>query len=208
MKCDNHPSVAAIGICEQCSTALCGICARFSAEAVYCEKCEQLGGMAAAAEKKNRQHESPGNTGAMAGLLREEEERQRTLPKAESRRKPDRGALNEKVQMAIVIACCILIVYQITQSIGSGGILGQREIAAQEQSRNQIEACMLVFWEIAMQFSNGQQPNTTLRCPDTDAPLQVARQDGDVIVRHPQPSALGVSDLYVRRSNPTPILVE
>lgn len=144
----------------------------------------------------------------MAGLLREEEERQRSLPKQEPRSNPDAGTRNEKIQIAVVIVCCIFIVFQITQSLGSGGILSQREIATQEQTRNQIEACMLVFWEIAMQFSNGQQANTALRCPDTNAPLQVTRQDGDVIVRHPQPAALGVSDIYVRRSNPTPVLVD
>lgn len=207
MKCDNHPAVAAVGRCALCETCLCGICARFVGSSIYCEKCEQLGSLNPSPNSKS----PPGNRrdkSAMAGLLREEEERQRAMPKAEARSKPDNRERNEKIQMAIVIACCIFIVYQITMSIGSGGVLNQQEIIAQETRRNQIEACMLVFWEIAMQFSNGEQADTALRCPDTEAPLQVARQDGDVIVRHPRPAALGVTDIYVRRSDPTPILVE
>lgn len=207
MKCDNHPAVAAVGVCALCDTCLCGICARFVGDSIYCEKCEQLSALNQSANARSRPGKQPDKS-AMAGLLREEEERQRNQPTPEPRSKPDNRERNEKIQMAIVIVCCVFIVYQIASSISSGGMLNQQEIIAQETRRNQIEACMLVFWEIAMQFSNGQQPGGTLRCPHTETPLQVARQNGDVIVRHPRPSAPGVSEIYVRRSDPTPVLVE
>jgi len=192
-----------------CAIPVCGVCARFASESVYCEKCEQLSALSGTAEEKSSQQPPrPQSDGAMAGLLREEAEQQRSLPRNEPRNQVATQQRSEKIQIAVVLLCCVVIFYQIAQSIGSGGMLSQQQIIAQEQTRNQIEACMLVFWEIAMQFSNGQQPRPGLRCPDTEQPLQIARQDGDVIVRHPRPSALGVSDIYVRRSDPTPILVE
>jgi hypothetical protein len=110
--------------------------------------------------------------------------------------------------MVIVILCCVFIVVQISRSLGSGAVLSQQQIAAQEQTRNNIEACMLIFWEIAMQFSNGDTTLTPRRCPGSSMNLTISRDAGAVIVRHPQPATLGVSDIYVSSADPTPILVE
>lgn len=204
MKCENHPSVNAVAHCANCSIPLCGICASYVGEGVYCEKCEQAASLSSFVEKESRKQSS----GGMGALLEEGEHQARQAPRTEQPRASDKSERNEKIQMAIVIVCCIFIVFQITRSLGSGAALTQQEVAVEEQTRNNIEACMLIFWDIAMQFSNSEPIDTTRRCPGSSAALVVTRNGDDVTVRHPQPDSLGVTDIYVSKSNPTPILVE
>jgi hypothetical protein len=59
----------------------------------------------------------------------------------------------------------------------SGGTLSQEEIAAEERTRDQIQACMLIFWEIAAQLSEGQQVDRSLRCEETNLPLLVVSRE-------------------------------
>lgn len=204
MKCENHPSVNAIALCENCSIPLCGFCSNYVGQDVYCEKCEQIAALSEMVEKKSAEHD-PGGMGA---LLEEGEHQARQAPRIEQPKASGHNDRSEKIQMAIVIICCIFIVVQITRSLGSGAMLNQQEIAVQEQIRNNIEACMLVFWEIAMRFSNDQPLDTGYRCPGSTQALTVTRNGAEVTVRHPQPETLGVTDIYVSKSEPTPILIE
>lgn len=204
MKCENHPSVNAVALCDNCKTPLCGICSRYSGDLVYCEKCEQIASLSSLVREKPEQKSSS----RMGDFLREEESRAASAPKVEPKPRPDKAERSEKLQIAIVIVCSLFIVFQITRSLGSGAILTPQQVAAQEQTRDQIESCMLVFWDIAMRFTNNQPLPASMRCPDSSTPLIVSRTNNDVIVRHPHPEALGLTDIYVSRSSPTPILVE
>lgn len=204
MKCENHPSVNAVALCDTCRTPLCGICSRYSGDAVYCEKCEQIASLSSLVREKS----APKGSSRMGDFLREEESRAEAAPKIEPRPRQDKSERSEKLQIAIVILCSLFIVFQITRSLGSGAMLTPQQVAVQEQTRDQIESCMLVFWEIAMRFTNNQQLPATMRCPDSSAPLIVSRTGNDIVVRHPHPEALGLTDIYVSRSSPTPILVE
>lgn len=204
MKCHSHPSVAAIGQCESCQLPLCGICATYSGGALCCEKCEQSASLSSFVDKQSRQHSGAG----MGALLEEGEKQAREAPVIQPQTRIDANERKDKILMVIVILCCVFIVVQISRSLGSGAILSQQQIAVQEQTRNNIEACMLIFWEIAMQFSNGDTTLTPRRCPGSSMNLTISRDAGAVIVRHPQPATLGVSDIYVSSADPTPILVE
>ena len=97
---------------------------------------------------------------------------------------------------------------QLTFSFGSDTPLTQEQVLSEEITRNQIESCMLVFWEIATVLSNGGEPADSLRCPETGLPMVTANVGDDLRISHPRPDLLGLSDLYVLRSNPVPILVE
>ncbi len=92
--------------------------------------------------------------------------------------------------------------------MGSGGTLSREEIAVEERIRDQTQACMLIFWEIAAQLSEGQQVDRSLRCEETNLPLLVVPEGDDLRISHPRPEVLGLSDIYVLRSNPIPILVD
>ena len=113
----------------------------------------------------------------------------------------------EKMLMGIVIVSTLFIGFQIFTSLGSGGMMTTAEIQAQDRTRNQLADCMLVFWEIAGQLADGRQPGNSLRCAETGLPMEIIHRDGDILVRHPRPDLLGLSDIYVTRSNPTPIVV-
>jgi hypothetical protein len=204
VKCHNHPSVTANGQCESCRLPLCGICSIYVQNSLVCEKCEQQASLSEYVEKQSR---SQGES-AMGTLLEEGEKRAREAPVIMPRRHSDGNDRKDKILMVIVMLSCVFIVFQISRSLGSGAILNQQQIAAQEQTRNNIEACMLIFWEIAMQFSNGDSAVTPRRCPGSALNLTVTREASAVIVRHPEPATLGVSDIYVSSADPTPVLVE
>lgn len=204
MKCENHPSVNAVNQCNNCEIPLCGFCSRYSGDAIYCEKCEQSASLSSFVEKKSQQKQDS----AMGALLKAGEEEEARRPAIEDRSDSGSPVRSEKVQIAVVLLCCLIIVVQITRSLGSGTVMNQQQIAAQEQTRDQIESCMLVFWEIALRFTNNEPLANNLRCPDSTMPLIVTRTENDIVVRHPQPGALGLTDIYISRSNPTPILVE
>lgn len=80
-------------------------------------------------------------------------------------------------------------------------------MAAEERLLDQINSCVQVFWEIAEVLKNGEEPGDSLRCPEQILPNIIARQNNDIIVRHPNPQLLGYTDIFVTRNNPVPILV-
>lgn len=202
MKCEFHPNVNADAICENCKTPICGICSRFVDEGVLCEKCEDFSSLSDFVEKQqNTKNEK------VEQLLSEVESRLDNTNTAEPTisHNPD---IKEKVQMGLVIISCIFITYQITGSFRANAPLTQQQIQVEESQRFQIESCMLVFWDIAQGLANGEEPDDSLRCEETGLPMLIARENGDLRVSHPRPDLLGLTDIYVTRSNPTPILVE
>ena len=119
-----------------------------------------------------------------------------------------KSTAKRNIQLAVTLLSGIFIVFQISISARSGGTSSQEEIAAEERTRDQIQACMLIFWEIATQLNEGQQVDRSLRCEETDLPLLVVSEGDDLRVSHPRPEALGLTGIYVLRSNPVPILLD
>ena len=204
MKCEFHPSAPAAALCDNCKTPICGICARYSEDAVLCERCEKAGALSRFVEDQARKAGKAPDK--FDELMEEDRRRAREAPRPQPReKKPEKS---ERIQIAIVIACCVFIAFRIALSLSSNAPLSQPEIQAQETRRNQIEGCMIVFWEVAELLRAGQTPESGVRCPGTATPLQIATVDGDTVVRHPDPQSLGLAAIYVTRSNPTPIVEE
>ena len=105
-----------------------------------------------------------------------------------------------------IFACFIFIGTQMYQNFGAGSVLTPSEIAAEERQRDQVQRCVIVFWEIAEVLKQGQTPGDSLRCTDPGTPNIIARVDNDIIVRHPNPQLLGYTDIFVSKNNPIPVL--
>ena len=100
------------------------------------------------------------------------------------------------------------MVFQISASLRSNMPLTPQQVQAEETQLFQIESCMMVFWDIATQLANGEEPDANLRCEETGLPMLVATENGDLRISHPRPDLLGLTDIFVTRSNPVPIVVE
>lgn len=203
MKCEDHPTAPAIGRCLNCDKPVCGVCARYQNDNLLCEHCEGIASLQSFVETKSREVARSN----VSSLLEEAEQ-------AVEHSRQDYGShesttdYKEKTLMGIVILSCVFIGFQIFNSLGSNRPLSAEEIIAEETTRNQIENCMLVFWEIATRFANGDGYDDSLQCPEAGMPMDVATIDGELRVSHPRPDLLGLTDIYVLRGDPTPILVE
>ena len=171
-------------------------------ESTYCEKCADAAQLESYVEARSRTESN------QVDSLLAEAESAVALTLAVEPRASDRSNTKEKVHMALVLICCIVIVYQIAGSFSRQGMLAPQEILAEDRMRNQIEACMLVFWEIASELSAGRSPTDNLRCEDTGLPMIVAEINGDMRISHPRPDVLALTEIYITRSNPVPVLVE
>ncbi|MEX0964230.1 MAG: hypothetical protein WDZ52_09360 [Pseudohongiellaceae bacterium] len=103
------------------------------------------------------------------------------------------------IKGGIVMACLMLIV--------SMGIYAYPDIMkpdvqiAQEESIIQLEQCREVFQAIGIMLSEGQAPDSSMRCPGTNIPNIVSRAGGRITVSHPNPRQFGLSELYVTSDN-------
>jgi len=160
---------------------------------------------AGAASPRNK---TSGNSrsSAMSKLI-EEGRSLNTEISIERKRKP-RSRMWDVIQGVGILACFVFIGIQMYMNFGGGAILSPTEIAAEERQRDQIQRCVMVFWEIAEVLKQGQTPNESLRCTEPGSPNIVARVDNDIIVRHPSPQLLGYSDIFVTKNNPVPVLVQ
>ncbi len=203
MKCEHHPGAPAVGDCQNCVIPICGICATHIGESVLCERCESV----ASTNEYVEQRSNESNKSQMGDLVHDgEHSAANTAPQVSVSK--TKSTAKRNIQLAVTLLSGIFIVFQISISARSGGTSSQEEIAAEERTRDQIQACMLIFWEIATQLNEGQQVDRSLRCEETDLPLLVVSEGDDLRVSHPRPEALGLTGIYVLRSNPVPILLD
>ncbi|MBL4572577.1 MAG: hypothetical protein JKY86_05825 [Gammaproteobacteria bacterium] len=71
------------------------------------------------------------------------------------------------------------------------------EAAAAFEASQALEECRLVFEEIGYQLEDGEEPNPSLRCLDSNVPNIVERQGDRIRVSHPNPRQYGLSAIYV-----------
>lgn len=202
MKCQFHPSAPASASCAKCQIPLCGFCSNVLAGEVYCERCgDDLQLESFVAQRSSAKQEKVGALLAEAGTA----VHQTQIIQPDVKSKTD---TKEIVHIVIVLVCCVAIAFQIFRSFSGQGALTPQQIIAEDRTRNQIEACMLVFWEIAEVLAAGRTPGENLRCEETGLAMNVVTVDGDLRISHPRPDLLGLTDIYVTRSNPIPIVVE
>lgn len=196
MKCKYHPGVDAIADCSHCNTPMCGVCSNFTVSAVLCDRCVKETMAADFVDARSRRLDPVDN------LLAERDtsgEKPKKLTLEESIEK------REKLYMAIVVVSFLLIAFRLYSTVGSGGILTPQQIQAEELAISQLALCEMVFWEIAAQLQNNQDPDASLACAETDDPNIISRVGDDIIVAHPHPELLGYRQIYIRKSNPIPI---
>ena len=198
MKCGNHPGVNAIAECAKCTEPLCGICADFSKDDVFCEKCAKDNENSVFVDSQTKPKDDFQKILSEPEAERQEPKKQRLEASIERR---------EKMHMAIVMLGCVFIGFRLFTDIGSGRMLSAQQVQQEELSIERRTLCVQVFWEIAAILQSGDEPDASLRCEETPAINIVTRTDDDIVIRHPNPSILGFSDLYVSRSNPTPTVV-
>lgn len=215
MKCEFHPGAKAVALCDNCSTPVCGICANYEDDATLCERCLKMHAFTKATSPQKSSEKpaasSGGKPGAMAKLLEEGkvQDHERQTEDALRAEKASKGKEpNDKFLMTVILVCTVFVGYRITASIQDSRPLSQQEIIAEVQARDDLENCMLVFWEIASILQNNQTPPSTLQCAEAGAPMLVTQLDNDIIVRHPRPDLHGFSEIVVSRSNPIPELIE
>lgn len=164
----------------------------------------------AAAASKVKTSGAPSGSGspsAMSKLLEEGKSVNFDEPTAVRKRK-SHSKIWDTIHVTGIFGCFIIIGFQLYTNYGAGAALTSSEIVAQERQRDQIESCVQIFWEIADVFNRGQVPADSLRCPDSAAPIIIARVDDNIIARHPRPEALGYSDIFISSNNPVPVLVQ
>lgn len=197
MKCINHPGANSIAECAKCANALCGVCADFSGDAVFCEKCAKDNANSSFVESQSKPKDD------YKQILSEPEAEIREPKKQRIEESIER---REKMHMAIVIFGCLFIGFRLFTDIGSTRTLSAQEIRQEELAIAQRTLCMQVFWEISAVLQRGEEPPQSLRCEETPALNIISRQGDDIIVTHPNPQILGFSELSVSRSNPTPMV--
>ncbi len=175
---------------------MCGVCSNFTVSAVLCDRCIKVTVAEDFVEARSRRFDPVDN------LLAERDttgEKPKKLTLEESIEK------REKLYMAILLISCLFIAFRVYTTLGPGSILTPQQIQAEEIAISQLSLCETVFWEIAAQLQNNQEPDASLACAETDDLNIISRVGDDIIVTHPHPELLGYSQIYIRKSNPIPI---
>lgn len=142
----------------------------------------------------------------MGKLLEEGKNLQTEAPAGERSKPKNRSKVWDILHVTGIIGCFIFL--GVRFFMGSAAVLTPTDIMRQEQSRAQLENCVLVFWEIAELLKNNIEPDPFKNCAEAGGPNIIAHVNGDIIVRHPRPDMYGYADIFVTKNNPIPILVE
>ena len=215
MRCEHHPAAEATAQCGICEIPICGVCSNYTATTVLCDRCvnsvamsdlfaSRAGAGAGAGAKSKTPRRA--TSSSMSKLLEEGKSLNLEIP-AEGRKRKPRSKIWDGMHVAGIFGCFIFIGIQLSSNFGAAAALSPQEVAAEERLLDQINSCVQVFWEIAEVLKNGEEPGESLRCPEQSLPYIIARQDNDIVVRHPSPQLLGYTDIFVTRNNPVPILV-
>lgn len=198
MKCKSHPAVDAVANCAGCSTPLCGVCADFSGDEVYCERCIVNNARSEFVEAQSKPKDDLGR------MMTEKQPVVHSKKKASIEERLER---REKLSMAIVIISCIFIGITLFTSLGAGYVLTPQEVQTEVREISQASDCALVFWEIAEILENGEEPDSSMICPGAQLPNIITRENGDIVVSHAMPQVIGYSQIYVSKNNPVPTMV-
>lgn len=196
MKCVNHPVSPAVGQCSKCDTPLCGICANFLDDAIYCERCEKLKASERFVADQKAQLERPGTSDKLTQADREQFEREE-----QAERK------SRSIQIGVIAVCALIIGVRLLFWFGSRESAAEQTVPGFSVPVTALPECLMVFQEIGRILAAGGQPPPSLRCPDSSVPPVISRDGSTVIASHPNPGAYGLSELFVSSDNPEPQLV-
>jgi|TARA_B100000315_G_scaffold226701_1_gene233855 hypothetical protein len=198
LKCEYHPAADAIADCSNCHIPICGICSNYGESDVLCDRCVDVVLTAKLVDEQSSQ-------GEVHKKFRIEND--------EPAETPHKLTLEESIEkrekwyMAVVILGCLYIGFTLYSTLGPASVLTQQQIAAEEVAIDQLNLCVMVFWEIAEQLQNNQVPDESLACAESSDPNIISRVADDIIVTHPHPELLGYTEIFVRKSNPVPVFI-
>lgn len=202
MKCQNHPSAPAVDSCIRCDMPLCGMCASFTPDGVFCESCLEIHETQKAVAAKSQRLERP----EPSAVITEYDED--LLEKA--KRRDDNGV---KLQLGVIGICAVIVLVRL---VFFGGPLDSAadpnqqlsvEAQAQIQRITRMAECLAMLQEIGQTLAAGERPQAGVSCPNALQPLVIRETADDIIVRVPQPELYGYADILVSRQDPNPRLV-
>jgi len=202
MKCKNHPSAPAVDSCVRCEVPLCGMCASFTADGVFCEACLEIHETHKAVTAKSASLDRPKPTEVIT------EYDEDLLEKA--KRRDDNGV---KLQLGVIGICAVIVVVRLIFFGGPVTSASNPNTQLSDEARVQIQrvsmmaACLAVLQDIGQTLAAGERPAPGASCPNSPQPLVVRETADDIIVRVPQPEIYGYADILVSRLDPNPRLV-
>jgi uncharacterized Zn finger protein (UPF0148 family) len=201
-KCQNHPNAPAIDQCSKCGMALCGTCANFTDDGVFCESCGET-------------HSTEKAVAAETQKLKRQQDQGKVYAEAIPEQPPQdpvsarRKSWNPNTVPLIVITACVLIIVARFLFFSAPDFVPvDDETRARQLAISAFEECIRVFEEIGRVLARDGTPGDNLRCDGSGQSNIVTQSGNDVIVEHPQPDFYGYKRIYVSRSNPVPTLVE
>lgn len=192
--CKNHPVAGAIESCCNCSTALCGMCANFDSDGVFCEACLDIHNT----QKFVNAQAAQATRTAPTPLQSETEEFVHALP-ANKKLNP------RSIQLTIILVCTLaatvqLYIYNNPSNTPRDPLTLQRELAI-----TSLVDCLTIFGEIGLILSRGEKPATDLRCNDSYEPNRLIDNGDEIRIVHPNPQNYGYKTISVSNQNPVPI---
>jgi len=185
--CYNHPNAPSVEKCARCEVDMCGMCANFLAAGAFCEKCvsavETEDFVTAQSNKLNKT------------------EIELVLSKHAEDKEADRAGVEKRKDGVVLwlgfgggsaMAFISLVIYAFPMLFQFDA-----QAAAAFQASQALEECRLVFEEIGYLLEDGVEIDSSLQCADSNVPNIVEQQGGRVRVSHPNPSAYGLSAIYV-----------
>lgn len=198
MYCYNHPNAPAVEKCARCEVDMCGMCANFLDSGAYCEKCvsavETEDFVTAQSNKLNKAEID-------LVLSKHAEEKENELANTEKRKDGVVLWLGFGGGSAMIFVSLFLYAFPAL-------FLFDAEAAAAFEASQALEECRLVFEQIGYQLEDGEEPNPSLSCADTNVPNIVERNGNTIRVSHPNPRAYGLSAIYVNNQTHEVVLEE
>ena len=187
MTCYNHPNAPTVAHCKSCDVAMCGMCTQFLDAGEYCEKCAASIQSEAFVASQSKQLNKPEFDAAPVTTAQPQEEF----------RPPTRDRGKDRVFIGLAMGGSALMIFFSMLLYSFPLLFEDAETAATRQAVQALEDCRLVFEEIGYVLEDGELPDDTLRCAETNMPNIVSRSGDTIRVSHPNPEAYGLSDIYV-----------
>lgn len=196
-KCQNHPNAPAIELCTKCSSPLCGMCASFTDDGVFCEPCADI-------------HETNKSVAMESAKLERKSNPVELQPEPEVTSVPIRAkhSNTQVIPITITVICVGIIATRFIFFSTPGFVPLDEETRAQQLSITPFQECVRIFEEIGRILARGGTPPETLTCDASGQSNIVSRVGNNVIVEHPQPDFYGYSRIYVSRNSPEPTLLQ
>jgi len=185
--CYNHPNAPAVDKCARCEVDMCGTCANYLDSGAFCEKCvsavETEDFVTAQSKKLNK-------TEIDLVLSKHTDNKEAELAGGEKRKDGLTLWLGFGGGSAMIFVSLLLYAFPMLFQFDA-------EAAAAFEASQALEECRLIFEQIGYQLEDGEEPNPSLQCADSNVPNIVERQGNTVRVSHPNPRQYGLSAIYV-----------